>query len=106
MQFEMTASVFSVNKITVEGRTFCSMFTGQTPVGENAKTTLGLEVTKISAEPEVFDQLQKDGFNPGDDLKLVAMLKKAAGGKSQPHIIGVVPNQKTAPASEPQKKTA
>ncbi len=106
MQFEMTASVFSVNKITVEGRTFCSMFTGQNPVGENAERTIGLEVTKISAEPAVFDQLKAEGFKPGDDLKLVAMLKKAAGGKSQPHIIGVVPNQKTAPAPEPQKKTA
>ncbi|GHD52496.1 hypothetical protein SAMN05216429_106133 [Marinobacter persicus] len=106
MQFEMTATVFSVNKITVEGRTFCSMFTGQNPVGDNAENTLGLEVTKISAEPAVFDQLKTEGFRPGQEIKLVAMLKKAANGKSQPHIVGVVPSQKTAPTPEPQKKPA
>jgi hypothetical protein len=102
MQFEMTSTVFSCNKVTVEGRTYCSVFTGQHPVGDNAENTLGLEVTKIAAEPQVFDQLKTEGFKPGDSIKLIAMLKKAANGKSQPHIIGVVPNQK--PVSEPHKK--
>lgn len=104
MQFEMTSTVFSCNKVTVEGRTYCSVFTGQHPVGDNAENTLGLEVTKIAAEPDVFDQLKAHGFQPGDSIKLIAMLKKAANGKSQPHVIGVVPGQKSV--SEPQKKTA
>jgi len=107
MQFELSSTVFSANKVTVEGRTFCSIFTGQPPVGDNAENTLGVEVTKISAEPQVFDQLKAEGFQPGQSpqvYKLVAMLKKAANGKSQPHIIGVVPGQKVAPVTEPQKK--
>lgn len=104
MQFEMNSTVFSATKVTVEGRTYCSIFTGQQPIGENADNTLGLEVTKIGAEPQVFDQLKAEGFTPGDNIKLIAMLKKAANGKSQPHIIGVVPGHK-APV-EPQKKSA
>lgn len=107
MQFEMTSTVFSATKVTVEGRTYCSVFTGQPPVGDNAENTLGVEVTKISAEPQVFDQLKAEGFNAGQQpqvYKLVAMLKKAANGKSQPHIVGIVPGQK-APV-EPQKKAS
>ncbi len=107
MQFEMTTTVFSANKVTVEGRAYCSVFTGQPPVGDNAENTLGVEVTKISAEPEVFEQLKREGYQPGQtpqDFKLVAMLKKAANGKSQPHIIAVVPGQKTP--AEPQKKAS
>ena len=104
MQFEMTSTVFSCNKVTVDGKTYCSIFTGQNPVGDNAANTLGYEVTKIAAEPAVFDQLNAQGFKAGDDVKLVAMLKKAANGKSQPHIIGVVPGYKAAPM--PDKKTA
>lgn len=104
MQFEMTSTVFSATKVTVEGRTYCSVFTGQPPVGENAENTLGLEVTKISAEPQVFDQMKQEGFTPGDNVRLIVMLKKAANGKSQPHIVGVVPGQR-APA-EPQKKAS
>ncbi|MFP3979476.1 hypothetical protein [Marinobacter sp. KMM 10035] len=102
MQFEMTSTVFSCNKVTVEGRTFCSIFTGQHPTGDNAENTLGLEVTKISADPQVFEQLRAENFKPGDNVKLIAMIKKASGGKSQPFIVGVVPGQK--PVSEPHKK--
>ena len=102
MQFEMTSTVFSCNKVTVEGRTFCSIFTGQHPTGDNAENTIGLEVTKISADPQVFEQLKAENFKPGDNVKLVAMIKKAANGKSQPFIVGVVPGQK--PVSEPHKK--
>lgn len=97
MQFEMTSTVFGCTKVTVDGNTYCSMFTGQQPVGDNAMNTLGLDVTKISAEPAVFDQLKAEGFNAGDTIKLVCMLKKAANGKSQPYIVGVVPGQKPVP---------
>jgi hypothetical protein len=109
MQFELTSTVFSCNKVTVEGRTYCSVFTGQAPVGDNAENTIGVEVTKISAEPDVFEQLKREGYQAGQapqDFKFVAMLKKAANGKSQPHIIGVVPGQKTAPAPDTKAKSA
>lgn len=106
MQFEMTATVFNARKMNIEGRTFCSVITGQAPVGDAGETTLGFEVTKITADPAVFDQLKADGYQPGAqprDFKFVAMLKTAAGGKSQPYIVGVVPGQKPA-VSEPHKK--
>ncbi|MBD3657804.1 hypothetical protein [Marinobacter sp.] len=106
MQFEMTSTVFSCNKVTVDGKTYCSIFTGQHPIGENAANTLGFEVTKIAAEPVVFDQLQSQGFHAGDDVKLVAMLKKAANGKSQPHIIGIVPGQKPVSTDNKAKASA
>ena len=107
MQFELTSTVFSANKVTVEGRTYCSIFTGQAPVGDNAENTLGVEVTKISAEPDVFEQLKREGYKPGQapqDFKLVGMLKKAANGKSQPYIIGVVPGYKTTPVPDTKSK--
>lgn len=104
MQFEMTSTVFGCTKVTVDGNTYCSLFTGQQPVGNNADNTLGLDVTKISAEPEVFSQLKSQGFKAGDDVKLVAMLKKAANGKSQPYIVGIVPGQR--PVTEPHKKAS
>lgn len=94
MQFEMTSTFLSCSSVNVEGRSYCSVFTGQQPVGDNAANTLGLEVTKIGAEPDVFSQLRAQGFNTGDSVRFLATLKKAANGKSQPHIIGVVPNQK------------
>ncbi|WP_018404163.1 hypothetical protein [Marinobacter gelidimuriae] len=105
MQFEMTATVFSCNKVTVEGNTYCSIFTGQNPVGDNAANTLGLEITKIAADPSVFDQLSSDGFKSGQSVKLIAKLKKAANGKSQPHIIGIVPGQRNQQQPDPAKKS-
>jgi hypothetical protein len=104
MQWEMTSTVFSCKKVTVDGRTYCSIMTGQQPTGQNADNTVGLEITKITAEPEVFDQLKSANFRPGQDVKLVATLKTAAGGKSQPHIIAVVPESR--PVQEPQKKVS
>lgn len=108
MQFEMTSTVFNCRKMTIEGRTFCSVITGQAPVGDNSDT-LGYEVTKIIAEPGIFDQLKQEGYQPGQpprDFKLVAMLKTAAGGKSQPYIIGVVPSQKTTTSPDAKSKPA
>lgn len=87
MQFQMQTQVFGCNKMTMDGKTYCSVFTGQ-PATDPAATR-GLEVTKIGADPVVFDQLQH--LKPGDDVEFLAVLKRAAGGKSQPFLVGVVP---------------
>lgn len=100
MQFEMSATVLGISRVNIDGRVFCSCFTGQEPVGDAAQNTRGYEVTKIGCEPEVFDQLS--GLKPGDAVQFVAMLRKAAGGKSQPYFVGVVP-QKAAAASTSNK---
>lgn len=91
MQFEMNVTVLGVTRVTVDGRTFSSVFTGQDPVGDNAANTRGYEVTKIGCDPQVFDQLPN--LKPGDNVSFVAMLRKAAGGKSQPFFVGVVPEK-------------
>ncbi|WP_133493238.1 hypothetical protein [Alcanivorax sp. 24] len=103
MQFEMTLTVLGINRMNIEGRTFCSVHTGQMPVGDAANDCRGYEVTKMGAEPAVFDQIAAD-FQPGEDVHFIAQLKKAGGGKSQPYLIGVVPKT-TPPASQATKNT-
>ena len=95
MQFQLKTKVFGVNKVQVEREVYCSVFTGQSPSDPNA--TRGLEVTKVSADPCVFDQLPN--LTPGEDVEFIAILKRAAGGKSQPYFIGVVPPARTPSAS-------
>lgn len=105
MQMEITLNLLSCTLVNVDGKNYCSIHSGQRPVGPATETTLGLEVTKIGAEPEVFHQLKARDFAPGDYVKFVAILRKAAQGKSQPHIIGVVPEQHKTP-TEPHKKAS
>jgi|SRR5690554_7415883 len=100
MQFQLKTTVFGVNKVQVEREVYCSVFTGQTPADPTA--TRGLEVTKVSADPCVFDQLPN--LVPGAEVEFLAILKRAAGGKSQPYLIGVVPA--TRSASQPSQKPA
>ena len=94
MQFQLKTKVFGVNKVQVERDVYCSVFTGQNPSDPTA--TRGLEVTKVSADPCVFDQLPN--LTPGEEVEFIAILKRAAGGKSQPYFVGVVP-QPTRAAS-------
>ena len=100
MQFNVRTQVLGINRSTIEGRTFCSFFTGQP--SQDAESTRGLEVTKLSAEPPAFDQIPQE-FQPGDELELICILKRAAQGKSQPHIVGVVPVQASPKAPTSQK---
>lgn len=109
MKFEMPVTVFGCAKSVVEGRSFCSVFTGQKPVGDAAQGVHGFEITKISADPVVFDQLAQQGYTAGDaprDFTLVAMLKKAGQGKSQPYVIGVVPGRAAPAGSDNKAKSA
>lgn len=101
MQFQLTTQVFGCNRVTVDGTVFCSVFTGQPATDPTA--THGLEVTKIGADPAVFDQLKN--LKPGEDVDFLAVLKRAAGGKSQPFLVGVVPSAapRHAPKAEAMK---
>lgn|SRR5690625_2333482 len=96
MQFNLKTQVFGANKMTVERNTFCSVFTGQPST--DPEQTKGLEVTKVSCDPVVFDQLPQD-FKPGDYVEFIATMKRAAGGKSQPYFLGVVPTRAAAPSA-------
>lgn len=95
MQFQLTTRVFGINKVQVERETYCSAFTGQDPA--DPSVTRGFEITKLSADPVVFDQLLK--LKAGDEVTFLAILKRAAGGKSQPYLVGVVPESKGSSAS-------
>ena len=100
MQFQLKSQVFGVNKVTVEKSVYCSVFTGQPST--DPQVTRGLEVTKLSADPVVFDQLPLD-FQPGNELEFMAILKRAAGGKSQPYLVGIVPKNKPTTAATQAK---
>ena len=94
MQFEIPTTLLGCRLVNVDGNKYCSVYTGQIPQGDNADSFRGYEVTKLSAYPTVFDQLS-DLKSP-TERRLLAVLKMAAGGKSQPYIVGVVPETKAA----------
>lgn len=96
MQFEYPATVLSATRVTVEGRTFASIFVGEQAQGEQADNVRGFSVRKIPADPVVFDQLSD--LTPGQPVRknLLMILKQAAQGKAQPHVVGVAPDSKPA----------
>jgi len=103
MQFEIPTTLLGCRLVNVDGNKYCSVYTGQVPQGDNADSFRGYEVTKLSADPAVFDQLA-DHKTP-TERRLLAVLKMAAGGKSQPYIVGVVPETKAASStSKPDSK--
>lgn|SRR5690554_2783506 len=101
MQFEFLANVLGVRRQVVEGRSFVSIYVGEeTPDEEKANGSSGLKIKKIPADEAVIPQIPA-GYKPLQQMRFLAVLKDAAGGKSQPHIIGVVPastSGKPAPA--------
>lgn len=103
MQFQLRTQLFGLNKVTVDGNTYCSVFTGQPST--DPQVTKGLEVTKVSADPGVFEQIPAD-FQPGQEVEFIAILKRAAGGKSQPYLVGVVPAQGQPAQPAPSKAQA
>ncbi len=100
MQMQLMMTVYGVNKITVDRDVYCSVFCGQPAT--DPTVTKGNEVLKMSADPVVFDQIGE--FNPGDDIEFIAELKRAAGGKSQPYLVGVVPKKPTASTTKSDAK--
>ena len=95
MQFEYPATVLSATRVTVEGRTYAAVYVGDEPSPDKADDTHGFSIRKIPADPTVFEQIGQ--LNGPKNIKLLMMLKQAAGGKSQPHVVGVVPDQKPTP---------
>ena len=95
MDLQMNLTVYGVNKVTVDRDTYCSVFCGQ-PASDPA-VTKGNEVMKLSADPVVFDQVGE--LKPGDDVEFTAILKRAAGGKSQPYLTGVIPKKAASAAT-------
>lgn len=94
MQFEFTANLIGVRRQVVEGRAFVSVYVGEeTPAEELANGSSGTKIKKIPADESLIPQIPA-GYRLMQPVKFLAVLKDAAGGKSQPHIIGVVPANK------------
>lgn len=99
MQFEYPTTVLGATRMLVEGRPYAFVFVGETPEPDRAKDCHGFSIRKIPADPVVFDMLNDVRYGEPTRKNLMMILKQAAGGKSQPHVIGVVPDT-------PQRKQA
>ena len=94
MQFEYPATVLSATRVNVEGRTFASVFVGEQAQGDQADNVRGFSVRKIPCDPTVFDQLTDLVHGQPKQKTLLMILKQAAQGKAQPHVVGVAPDIK------------
>lgn len=111
MQFEYPTTVLGVTRMLVEGKPYCFVFVGAQPEPDREKDCHGFSIRKIPADPAVFDQLGDVRCGQPANKTLFMILKQAAGGKSQPHVIGVVPqkmmnSQSTASTSTASSKPA
>lgn len=104
MQFEYTATVLGATRMIVEGRPYAFVFVGESPEEDKVSDCHGYSIRKIPADPLVFEQLSDVTVGNPKNKTLLMILKQASGGKSQPHVVGVVskPSQPTQP-SQPAK---
>ena len=93
MQFEYPTTVLGATRMLVEGKPYCFVFVGAQPEPDREKDCHGFSIRKIPADPAVFDQLNDVQYGQPANKTLFMILKQAAGGKSQPHVIGVVPQK-------------
>lgn len=93
MQFQLDANLIGLKRSTIDGRSFVSLYIAEDYTDEQkANGCSGLSVRKVTADDAVVSQLPKD-YKTLSTIKFLAVLKDAAGGKAQPHIVGVVPAQ-------------
>ena len=89
MQMNGKMHILSAKRGTVDGNRYASVIAVSGEFRPDETDRKGLDVIKISCEPEFLDQLPK---LPAD-VEFITTLKGAAGGKSQPHIIGIKPGK-------------
>lgn len=109
MQFEYPTIVLGASRMVVEGRPYAFVFVGAQAEPDKEKDVRGFSIRKIPADPSVFDQLADIEYGKPVQKILLMILKQAAGGKSQPHVVGVVPTkvqQQAAPAGQANKATS
>lgn len=109
MQFEYPAIVLGASRMLVEGRPYAFVFVGSQPEPDRENDVRGFSIRKMPADPAVFDMLTDVEYGKPIQKNLLMILKQAAGGKSQPHVVGVVPTkvqQQAAPAGQANKATS
>lgn len=106
MQFEYPATVLGATRVVVEGRTYAFVFVGAQPEPDREKDCHGFSIRKIPCDPSVFDQLGDMKYGQPSNKTLMMILKQAGGGKSQPHVIGVLSQRpaNNSPAPQAQAK--
>ena len=104
MQFEYPTTVLGVTRMLVEGKPYCFVFVGAQAEPDREKDCHGFSIRKIPADPAVFDQLSDVRYGQPANKTLFMILKQAAGGKSQPHVIGVVPQKMLNQSSQAASK--
>lgn len=106
MQFEYSAVVLGTSRMVVEGKPYAFVYVGAMPEPDKEKDVHGFSIRKMPADPVVFDQLSDLEFGKPVTKNLICILKQAAGGKSQPHVVGVVPQKVSNGASKASSQVA
>ncbi len=85
MQFKLNVNVLSATRGVMDGgQKYASIIVAQPPVDTQNPNQRGVDVMKMSCEYGFLDTYK--GPLPAD-LVLTGVMKRAGGGKSQPHII-------------------
>lgn len=106
MQFEYPTTVLGVTRMLVEGKPYCFVFVGAQAEPDREKDCHGYSIRKIPADSVVFDQLNDVRYGQPAVKTLYMILKQASGGKSQPHVIGVVQQKPAAQQSQQPAKSS
>lgn len=99
MMNTITTQLYGATKFVAEGGTaYTSLFIGQ-PADADDNNSKGIEVMKLSCDPDVFDTLTLPNYPHTVTLEI--KLKKAAQGKLGQHCTKVVPvKQQVSPAAK------
>jgi hypothetical protein len=97
---QMTVEVLGASYSSVDGNEYASLFVGQKAESgsQNAK---GVEVMKLSCDPEVFRALDGDPNGYPVVMELHTKLRKAAGGKMGQFCVKALPRPR-----QPAKQAA
>lgn len=84
MNQQMQVELLGSSYVSVDGAEYASIFIGQ-QAEEGSANAKGIEVMKVSCDPDVFRSLPSSGYPVVVNLEM--KLKKAAGGKLGQHCV-------------------
>ena len=96
MNQQLQVELLGSSYVSVDGAEYASIFIGQ-PAEEGSQNAKGIEVMKLSCDPDVFRSLPTVGYPL--QVNLEVKLKKAAGGKLGQHCVKATSVRNVAKAS-------
>lgn len=93
----MKVTLYGATFFAAERDQFVSVFIGQ-PAEVGSQSAKGIEVMKISCDPEVFQGLPADPSSFPMPVEMVVRLKRAGGGKLGQHCTRITPQRASGPA--------